>query len=52
MLCGVSSGLCPAGVKQLLMHKLKELEKQLCGHDKLNTLEWYDQALPDINITL
>lgn len=43
MLCGVNSSLCATGVCQLLLHKLKQLEKRLCRHGKLNTLEWYDK---------
>ena len=52
MLCGVNNGLCVMGVRQLLLHKLKELEKKLCRHGKLNTIEWYDEPLPELNVTL
>ncbi|KAL3780888.1 hypothetical protein HJC23_009934 [Cyclotella cryptica] len=51
MLCGVHNGLCIEGVKQLLMHRLKEMEKKLCRHGKMDTLEWYDSPLPAINVT-
>ena len=51
MLCGVHNGLCIEGVKQLLMHRLKEMEKKLCRHGKMDTLEWYDLPLPEINVT-
>ncbi len=30
ILCGVNSNLCVDGIKQLLLHKLKELEKRMC----------------------
>ena len=52
MLCGVNNGLCLTGVQQLLLHKMKELEKKLCRHGKINMLDWYDEPLPDINVTL
>ena len=31
---------------------MKELEKKLCRHGKINMLDWYDEPLPDINVTL
>ena len=52
MLCGVQSGLCTEGVHQLLTHRLKEMEKKLCRHGRLDTLEWYDKPLPAVNVTL
>jgi hypothetical protein len=52
MLCGVNNGLCAIGVRQVLLHKLKELEKKMCRHGKLNTIEWYDEPLPELNVTL
>ncbi len=52
MMCGVNGGLCASGVQQLLLHRLKELEKKLCRHGKLNTLEWYDEPLPDLKVSL
>jgi hypothetical protein len=52
MLCGVQSGLCPAGIHQLLLHRLKEREKKLCHHGQLDTLEWYDKPLPALNVTI
>jgi hypothetical protein len=51
MLCGVHNGLCSEGVKQLLLHRLKEMEKKLCRHGKMDTLEWYDLPLPEVNVT-
>ena len=39
------------GVQQLLTHILKEMEKKLCRHGKLDTLEWYDKPLPQFHIT-
>jgi hypothetical protein len=52
MLCGVQRGLCPAGIHQLLLHRLKEMEKKLCRHGQLDTLEWYDKPLPALNVTI
>ena len=52
ILCGVNSNLCVTGVRQLFLHKLKELEKKLCRHGRLNTLEWYDEPLPDLIVSL
>jgi hypothetical protein len=52
MLCSVQSNLCIAGVKQLLLHRLKETEKKLCRHGRMSTLEWYDTPLPDINVSI
>ena len=52
MLCGVNNGLCATGVRQLLLHKLKELEKRLCRHGRLNAIELYDEPLPELNVTL
>ena len=52
MMCGVNSNLCVAGVQQLLSHRLKELEKKMCRHGRLNTLDWYDVPLPEIKVTL
>jgi hypothetical protein len=52
MMCSVQSGLCVAGVSQLLLHWLKEMEKKLCHHGRLSTLEWYDKPLPAVNVTL
>jgi hypothetical protein len=52
MICSIQNGLCVDGVKQLLLHRLKEMERKLCRHSKLNTLEWYDKPLPEINVTL
>lgn len=52
MLCSVQSSLCTAGVKQLLLHRLKETEKKLCRHGRMDTLEWYDKPLPAINVTI
>ncbi len=51
MLCGVKSGLCVAGVQQLLAHQLKETEKKLCRHGKLSTIEWYDEPLPAFTVS-
>ncbi len=51
ILCGVNNGLCTVGVQQLLTHILKEMEKKLCRHGKLDTLEWYDKPLPQFHIT-
>ena len=51
ILCGVQNGLCTEGVKQLLLHRLKEMEKKLCRHGKLDTLEWYNAPLPEVNVT-
>jgi hypothetical protein len=51
-LCSVSSSLCVEGVKQLLLHQLKEMEKRLCRHGKRSTVDWYDTPLPDMTITL
>jgi hypothetical protein len=51
MLCSVQSNLCLVGVKQLLLHRLKETEKKHCQHGRLSTLEWYNNPLPDINVT-
>jgi hypothetical protein len=52
MLCGVQRGLCPAGIHQLLLHRLKEMEKKLCRHGQLDTLEGYDKPLPALNVTI
>ena len=52
MLCSVQSSLCTVGVKQLLLHRLKEMEKKLCRHGRLSTLEWYDKPLPEINVAI
>jgi hypothetical protein len=52
ILCGVNSNLCVTGVRQLLLHKLKELEKKLCRHGRLNAIDLYDEPLPDLIITL
>jgi hypothetical protein len=52
MICSIQNGLCVGGVKQLLLHRLKEMEKKLCRHGKLDTLEWYDKPLPEINVSL
>jgi len=52
MLCSVQSGLCVTGVKQLLLHRLKEAEKKLCCHGRLNTLQWYDKPLPEVNVSI
>ena len=52
MLCSVQSNLCLAGVKQLLLHRLKETEKKLCRHGRLSMLEWYDKPLPAINMSI
>jgi hypothetical protein len=52
MLCGVNSGLCATGVRQLLLHKLKELEKKMCRRGRLNAVELYDEPLPELNVTL
>jgi hypothetical protein len=52
MLCGVNSGLCATGVRQLLLHKLKELEKKMCRRGRLNAIELYDEPLPELNVTL
>jgi hypothetical protein len=52
MLCSVQSGLCVEGVKQLLLHRLKEMEKKLCRHGRRNTLEWYDKPLPAVHVTI
>lgn len=52
MLCGVQSRLCVAGVSQLLLHRLKEMEKKLCRHGRLSTLEWYNKQLPPVNVAL
>jgi hypothetical protein len=51
-LCSVNSNLCVDGVKQLLLHQLKEMEKRLCRHGKRSTVDWYDTPLPDLTITL
>ncbi|KAL3803357.1 hypothetical protein HJC23_009321 [Cyclotella cryptica] len=51
MLCSVQSGLCVEGVRQLLLHRLKEMEKKLCRHGRLNTIDWYDTPLPPIHVT-
>jgi hypothetical protein len=48
----VQSNLCLVGVKQLLLHRLKETDKKLCRHGRLSTLEWYDNPLPDINVSI
>ena len=52
ILCGVNSNLCATGVRQLLLHKLKELEKKMCRHGRLNTIEWYDEPLPELIVSL
>ena len=52
LLCSVNAGLCAQGVKQLLLHQLKEMEKRLCRHGKRDTIELYDMPLPDMIITL
>ena len=52
ILCGVNNGLCVVGVQQLLSHLLKEMEKKLCRHGKLDTLEWYDCPLPEFHISV
>ena len=52
MMCGVNSTLCVAGVQQLLSHRLKELEKKMCRHGRLNTMDWYDVPLPELKVTL
>jgi len=52
ILCGVNSNLCATGVRQLLLHKLKELEKKMCRHGRLNTLDWYDEPLPEMIVSL
>ena len=51
MMCGVNGSLCVTGVQQLLSHRLKELEKKMCRHGKLNTLEWYDKPLPELMVS-
>ncbi len=51
MMCGVNGSLCVTGVQQLLSHRLKELEKKMCRHGKLNTLEWYDTPLPELMVS-
>lgn len=52
MLCSVNGGLCIAGVKQLLLHHLKEMEKKLCQHGKRNKLNWYDTPHPELTVSL
>ena len=32
--------------------QIKELKKKLCRHGKLNTIEWYDEPLPELNVML
>ena len=51
-LCSVNGSLCADGVKQLLLHQLKEMEKRLCRHGKRSTIDWYDTPLPDMTVTL
>jgi hypothetical protein len=51
-LCSVNGSLCADGVKQLLLHQLKEMEKWLCRHGKRSTIDWYDTPLPDMTVTL
>ena len=48
----MNAGLCVDGVKQLLLHQLKEMERRLCRHGKRNTVDWYDVPLPDMTISL
>jgi hypothetical protein len=52
MLCSIQSGLCVAGVSQLLLHLLKEMEKKLCHQGRLSTLKWYVKPLTAVNVTL
>ncbi len=52
ILCGVNSNLCATGVRQLLLHKLKELEKKMCRHGRLNAIDWYDEPLPELIVSL
>ncbi len=52
ILCGVNSNLCVDGIKQLLLHKLKELEKKMCRHGRLNAIDWYDEPLPELIVSL
>ena len=52
ILCGVNSNLCVDGIKQLLLHKLKELEKRLCRHGRLNAMDLYDEPLPELIVSL
>jgi hypothetical protein len=52
MLCTVQSGLCTKEIKQLLLHRLKEMERKLCHHYTLNTLEWYDKSLYKMIVSL
>jgi hypothetical protein len=52
ILCGVNSNLCVDGIKQLLLHKLKELEKRMCRHGRLNAIDWYDAPLPELIVSL
>jgi hypothetical protein len=40
------------GVQQLLAHLLKDMEKKLCRHGKLDTLEWYDSPLPEFHMSV
>ncbi len=42
MLCSIQNRLCMNGVEQFLLHRMKEMEKKLCCHGRLNMLEWYD----------
>jgi hypothetical protein len=52
MLCGIKSGLCVTGLKQLLAHQLKEIEWKLCRHGKLETINWYDEQLPAFTVSV
>jgi hypothetical protein len=52
ILCSVNGSLCVAGVQQLLLHQLKEMEKKLCRHGKRDMLEWYDKPLPELTVSL
>ena len=31
---------------------MKEMEKKLCRHGRLDTMEWYDRPLPEVHVTL
>ena len=48
----VNNNLCVQGVRLQLMYTLKEVEKRLCRHGKLSTIEFYDMPLPDIHLSV
>ena len=51
IIISTQTGLCEKGVKTVLVHRLKAIEKRLCRHGRLDPLKWYDAPLPEFNLT-